>query len=200
VLQGGARLRKWMKQGLVSALAACGNLADSVVLAAEKIPDKHWPLMITTADNALHTPEIIHDFVEDSRRIPCDVSVGVTREADVVAEIPDSGLNWHRLRDGGFSSCNLYLLFNRSAIKTVEIFRNGGQWGKKHWRILKSFGVMPFILYKLKCTDTESIFRRLGKRMGLYIRPVFLPYYYDPIDVDNPKTFLLSEKILAARE
>ncbi len=200
VLREGERLRGWLAAETVLAVAAEGNLADSVLAAAEQIPDAHWPLLITTGDNALHTPELIHDFMQQGTAKEVDAALGLTREADVTPEIPDSNLNWHWLRDGGFSSCNLYLLHNRKALKGVSIFRSGGQFGKKHWRILKAFGVLPFIQYKFKLTTTDKLIQRIGRNLGLDMHAVFLPYAFGPIDVDNPKSFALSERILAQRE
>lgn len=200
VLRDGERLGEWMDAGLVSAIAAEGNLADSIYTAAQRIPDEDWPLLITTGDNALHTPGLIREFVAGAFAEPCDAALGLTREEIVTAEIPDAGLHWHRLQDGGFSSCNLYLLHNRKSLGGVEIFRSGGQFGKKPWRILKACGVLPFLLYKLKLATTEGLFHRVSRNLGLTLRPVFLPFSFGPIDVDNPRSFALSERILAQRE
>jgi len=200
VLHEGKRLRSWMEAGLLSAVAAEGNLADSILTAAQHIPDEHWPLLVTTGDNALHTPALIREFVTGSSAATCDAALGLTREDVVTAEIPDAGLHWHRLRDGGFSSCNLYLLHNRKSLKGVEIFRSGGQFGKKPWRILKACGVLPFVFYKFKLATAGGLLHRVGRNLGLRMQPVFLPYAFGPIDVDNPKSFALSERLLAERE
>ncbi len=200
VLRDGKRLRRWMDAGLLSGIAAEGNLADSILTAARHIPDEHWPLLVTTGDNALHTPGLIREFVAGGCAATCDAALGLTRKEVVTTEIPDAGLHWHRLKDGGFSSCNLYLLRNRNSLKGVEIFRSGGQFGKKPWRILKACGVLPFILYRFKLATTGGLFHRVGRNLGLSMQPVFLPYAFGPIDVDNPKSFALSERLLAVRE
>lgn len=200
VLREGARLREWIEAGRVSTLPAEGNLADSIYTAAQTIPDENWPLLITTGDNALHTPAVIRAFVAGAFAEPCDAALGLTREEIVTAEIPDAGLHWHRLRDGGFSSCNLYLLHNRKSLAGVEIFRSGGQFGKKPWRILKACGVLPFLLYRFSLATTEGLFQRVSRNLGISLKPVFLPFSFGPIDVDNPRSFALSERILVQRE
>lgn len=200
VLRNGERLREWMDGGRVSAIAAEGNLADSVYTAAQQIPDEHWPLLITTGDNALHTPALLREFVAAAFAEPCDAALGLTREAVVTAEIPDAGLHWHRLRGGGFSSCNLYLLHKRKSLGAVEIFRSGGQFGKKPWRILQACGVLPFLLYRARLATAEGLFRRVGHNLGVRLAPIFLPFPFGPIDVDNPRSFALCERILAQRE
>lgn len=200
VLETNTALRGWLQSGVISTVAAEGNLADSVIAAAGRIPDANWPIMITTADNALHTPELIRDFITGTEAAAADVSLGITREETVLADLPEAAKAFHRVKDGGFSSCNLYALSGRKALETAEVFRGGGQFGKKHWRILKAFGLTPFILYKFKLVSIAEIARRIGKGFGLKIAPVFLSYAYGPIDVDDESSFRLSEKILKQRE
>ncbi|MEX2353150.1 MAG: nucleotidyltransferase family protein [Gammaproteobacteria bacterium] len=200
VLQQSARLSEWLVNGSVSTVAARDNLTDSVLAAAEHLPEEAWPLLITTADNALHTPEIIRDFVTGAEARATDVALGITREEVVTATLPDAVKAFHRVKDGGFSSCNLYALRNKQALKTVTVFRGGGQFGKRHWRILKAFGPLSFILYKFKLITIEGIVRRVGKGFGVSVAPVFLPYAYGPIDVDDQNSFEITEKLLKQRE
>lgn len=200
VLQSSTRISGWLDDGRVSVVAARGTLTDSVLAAADQIPDQAWPIMITTGDNALHTQEIVRDFVDGAEASGADVSCGITREEVVIATLPEAAKAFHRLKDGGFSSCNLYSLKDRNALKTVEVFRGGGQFGKRHRRILKAFGLMSFLLYKLKMITIDGMVRRVGKGFGLKIAPVFLPYDFGPIDVDDQNSFDISEKILHKRE
>jgi CTP:molybdopterin cytidylyltransferase MocA len=200
VLKSNAALNGWLDHGLITTVPAANNLTDSVLAAAEKIPDKEWPILISTGDNATHTPEIVRDFAIGSLKSGAEVTLGITREDTVIATLPEAAKAFHRVKDGGFSSCNLYTLASKRTLKTVEVFRGGGQFGKRHRRILKAFGLMPFILYKLKLVTIEGIARRIGKGFGVSMAPVFLPYDYGPIDVDDQTSFDLTEKILKKRE
>jgi GTP:adenosylcobinamide-phosphate guanylyltransferase len=200
VLETNAKLSGWLAEGLLTTIPAEGNLADSVLAAARVIPDEDWPIMITTGDNALHTPEIIRDFITGAQSAGAEVVLGITREEVVIAGIPEAGKSFHRVKDGGFSSCNLYALASKKALKAVNVFRGGGQFAKKHWRIFKAFGLMPFLLYKFKLVSIEQIIRRIGRGFGISVAPVFLPYDYGPIDIDDQVSFDLSERILKQRE
>lgn len=200
VLQSIPKIAGWLADGSVSTVAARSTLTDSVFAAAEEIPDHDWPIMISTGDNALHTPDIIRDFVDGAEKNGADVSCGITREEVVVATLPEAVKAFHRLKDGGFSSCNLYSLKDRKALKSVEVFRGGGQFGKRHRRILKAFGLVSFLLYKLKLVTIDQMFRRAGKGFGLKIAAVYLPYDFGPIDVDDRNSFEISEKLLKRRE
>jgi GTP:adenosylcobinamide-phosphate guanylyltransferase len=191
-------LVRLMDSGQVVGIRSEGNIADSVLAAARQIPDL-LPVMITTGDNALHTPEVVRDFVSQFMSSTGDVAVAFTGSKEVLSEYPDASLAFHQLKDGGWSSCNLYGLRNEKSLKAANIFRSGGQFGKRHMRILTSLGVVPFILYKLKVVKLATLMRRIGKNLGLVVDTVVLPYGFAPIDVDNPKFFAIAEATLKKR-
>lgn len=192
------QISAWIDDGTVVITPSRGNLAGSV-LAATEVLDNPLPLVITTGDNALHTPELIRDFVTGFLTHTEDAIAGFTSETVVQQQFPDSGLAYHHIKDGGWSSCNLFGLRNEAALVTAHIFEGGGQFGKKHLRILKAFGITPFILYKLKWATLDEIIARIGKNLGITASVVDLPYPFGPIDVDNPRSFALSEAELLKR-
>ena len=198
VLRELPRVAAWLDNGVVEVLPSRANLADSVIAAADTVTDP-LPLVITTGDNALHSPALISEFVGAFLDSVADVSMAFTAEDVVTRTIPDSGLAFHRLRDGGFSSCNLYAIRSQKGIEAAEVFRSGGQFGKRHWRILKSFGLLPFLLYKLKATTGANLVKRIGRNLGIDLEMIMLPYPEAPIDVDNPASFRLTERLLQAR-
>jgi len=198
VLQATPKMQRWVATGKVVFVQARGNLADSVLYAVEEM-DSPLPLIIATGDNALQTPEIVRDFVEQFHKSNADVVVGITSEEVVLREFADSGLAFHRLKDRGFSSCNLYALRNDKAMKTVKIFEGGGQFGKKHIRILKAFGVMPFIVYKLKLSTVAGLMNAVGRNLGVSLEAAWLDYPFGPIDVDNKHSFEITEAALKRR-
>ena len=199
VIRSVPQLNVWLEDGTIVVTPSRGNLAGSVLAAVEHLDDP-LPLVITTGDNALHTPELIRDFVDGFLAHSEDAIAGFTSEDVVRQQFPDSGLAYHRIKDGGWSSCNLFGLRNEASLITAHIFEGGGQFGKKHFRILKAFGVMPFILYKLKWATLEDIIARIGKNLGITASVVDLPYPFGPIDVDNPKSFALTEAELLRRQ
>lgn len=198
VLEATPRMRGWVEDGTAIFVAARGNLADSVLAAVEEI-GQPLPLVITTGDNALHTPELVHDFVEGFMAGSEDVALGLSTEEVVLREFANSGLAFHQLKDGGSSSCNLYGLRNERALTAVKVFEGGGQFGKRHWRILKAFGLWPFVLYKLKLTTMRGLIDAIGRRLGVSIAPVMLDYPFGPIDVDHKHSFEITEAALIRR-
>lgn len=192
------RLAGWLDRGVIEVVPSAANLADSVLhLAGAGDPPR--PLLITTADNALHTPELVGAFVSESLTGTRDISVGVTREQTVRAEFADQPLGFFRFRDGGYSFCNLFVLHTARSYDAVGVFRSGGQFRKRPWRILKAFGALNLLCYRLRISTLEASLRRVSRNLGIEIGAVEVPWPFAPIDVDNPTTLALSEKILRQR-
>ena len=190
--------RRWLHEGVITVVPSAPNLADSVLALAESAAPP-LPLLITTADNALHTPELIRDFVARARTNHRDVSVAVTREQTVLADHPDEDIRFFRFRDGGYSFCNLFAIHSAAGLQSARVFRSGGQFRKRPRQILKVFGAMTLLMYKLRISSLEACFRRISGKLGIDIRTVEVAYSFAPIDVDNPRTLALSEKILKQR-
>ncbi len=198
LLRSVPKVAEWMDAGVVIGLRNKGNLADSVLAAAAEIPEP-YPLLVTTGDNVLHTPELIRDFLDQAAACDGDVAVAFTDAEIVRRDFPEVGLAYHMLKDGGFSACNLYLLRRARALNAVRVFESGGQFGKRHFRILKSCGLTPFLLYKLRLATLDGLMQRIGRNLGVTTDTIMLPYSFGPIDVDNPQFFAIAEEALRRR-
>lgn len=203
-LRSVAALAAMLDDGTITQVPSAQNLADSVITAIQRMeadlgPAAAWPVVATTGDNALQTADMVDQFVDQAMESNADIAIAFTRDDVVLRDHPDAGLAFHRLKDGGFSANNLYLLRGATALNAVNVFRSGGQFGKRHWRILKSFGVLPFILYKLKATTGQGLIRRIGRNLGVRAEMILSPYADGPIDVDNMPSFKLCQKILEKR-
>ncbi len=197
LLQSVPRLAQLLEQGNIEFLPSGENLFASI--AAVTSMGDVWPLMITTGDNALHTPEMIEHFCAELRRLKPDVAAGMTPADVILKAYPDGKRAFHDLKDGGWSSCNLYALMNAEALKSAKAFEGGGQFGKKPSRLLKAFGLGFVIHYKFKLSTLAQLGERLSKRWNLNIQPIRMPFADAPIDVDNPGDMVRTEAILRKR-
>ena len=193
------QLSQWLDAQVIEVTPSKGNLADSVLAAAEAI-EGLLPLLITTGDNVLHHGTLMKDFLRQFERSTSDASVAFTEATVVRREAPDVKLAYHRLKDGEFSACNLYGLRTENALRAVKIFESGGQFGKRHIRILNAFGILPFIYYKLRITTLGTLLNRIAKNLGVTADLIMLDYPEGPIDVDNPQFFEIAERMLLARQ
>ena len=191
-------LNDMMDRGDIKYVKSAENLYLSVAEGIERI-DNPWPMGITTGDNALHTAEMIDHFCEQLFTGGADAAVGMTPSDVILAAYPDGKRAFHNLKDGGWSSCNLYALTGPKARGSAKIFEGGGQFGKKPQRILKAFGLMFMVLYRYKLATIDQLARILGKRWKLKVQVIRMPFADAPIDVDNPGDFALTERILQAR-
>ena len=198
LLQDLTSTQEWLAAGTIEVVQSSGNLADSI-MGASKAFDRLLPLVITTADNALHTPQLLCDFVDAFEQGKGDGAVGVTRESTVREAYPDGEFGFFQFKDGGYSFCNLFGIRSSAGLEAATIFRTGGQFRKRPWRMLKVFGVLPLILYRWRLVDLDGFIRRITGKLGIAVDKVLVPYAYGPIDVDNAKTFKFSEQVLAER-
>jgi len=189
------KVAEWLDQGRVQIAPSASNLADSVMSlrAREESP---VPLLITTADNALHTGEIVTHFIDRSLAGGADITVGMTSEATVREQFPDENIGFFRFRDGGYSFCNLFMLRTDAALEVAEVFRSGGQFRKRPSRILRAFGLVNLLLYRFRLTTVSACIGRIGRNFGITAAPVEVPWAHAPIDVDNPNSLALSERVL----
>lgn len=190
--------RRWLDEGVIEVVASADNMADSVLRLAEEIDDL-LPLVVTTADNALHTPNLLRDFATALDGVDDDAVAAVTPEETVRAVYPHDSFGFFRFRDGSYSFCNLYGVRSARALEAAKIFRSGGQFRKRPWRILAVFGPINLLLFRLRLITLNGAFARVSRKLGVDIGTIGLPYAYAPIDVDNPRTLELSERILRER-
>lgn len=184
-------------EGRLSFAEGRHNLVDSVFAAAEGAV---FPIMITTADNCLVTPEGYSEFITGCLATGAEGAAGLARKEDVQAADPQGQQRFYQFRDGGYSNCNLYWLGHEKALAAAEIWREGGQFVKFPRRIINAFGLINLLRFWRGNGTKEKLFAQISRRFGLKLVPVVLSDGHFAIDVDNETTFAVTEKILIARE
>ncbi len=174
------------------------NLFLSVVGAAGQVASP-FPLLVSTGDNALHTSAMIDHFAEAFLASHDDTMVAMTPADMILAAYPDGRRAFHELKDGGWSSCNLYGLRNDKALRAARAFETGGQFGKNPQRIAAAFGLPFMVKYRLRLATLDGLARHLSRRWKLTVSPVIMPFADAPIDVDSPDDFERTERILKSR-
>ena len=198
VINEAPALKAMLADGRIKFTPSADNLFASVRNALESIGDP-YPVIISTGDNALHTTEMVDHFCTEFLKTGHDCVVGMTPAQTILEAYPDGKRAFHELKDGGWSSCNLYGLANSQAAKAAKVFETGGQFGKRPQRIAKAFGLSFLAKYKFKLATLDGLANHLSKRWKVTIKPVRMPFADAPIDVDNPGDFHRTEAILKAR-
>jgi molybdopterin-guanine dinucleotide biosynthesis protein A len=185
-----------MASGQVTAMVASGNIADSVLAAAEG-----WkaPFLITTADNVMLTSEAIENMVGTAATLQADAAVAFARKGDILSAHPDGQRRFYEFADDGYSNCNCYWIGGAGALKAAEIFRSGGQFAKNPMRIANSFGIWNLIRFRMGWGSLSQSFDRLSRRMQLRLVPVIFTDGSLAIDVDNERTHRVVSELLELR-
>ncbi|MEL7129604.1 MAG: NTP transferase domain-containing protein [Pseudomonadota bacterium] len=198
LLKATPALAAMLANGEIQFTPSKDNLFLSITEGAGAIEDP-FPLVISTGDNALHTTEMVDFFCEELLSSESDVLVAMTPADVILKAYPDGKRAFHELRDGGWSSCNLYGLQSERALGAAKAFETGGQFGKQPQRIAEAFGLSFMAKYKFKLATLDQLAEHLSRRWDIILKPVRMPFADAPIDVDNPGDFQRSEAILKAR-
>ncbi|AMO71060.1 nucleotidyltransferase family protein [Sphingorhabdus sp. M41] len=156
-----------------------------------------WPVLVTTADNALLTGEILDCFFQGHNGQ--DVAVGVVERQTMLAAYPDARRTWLKFRGGAYSGANLFALHNEAAKPAVAFWSAIEKDRKKGWKIFAHFG--PWLLLRAlsRTIGFKDAMTQAGERMKLQAEPIILPIAEAAIDVDKPSDLELVTDILTLR-
>ncbi len=169
------------------------------VLAVQASLPADAPLLVTTADHALLTPELVDHFTGAAEGAAEDVLVGAVAASVLRARYPDAARTILRLRGEGYSGANLFLLRTARARAAVEFWVRAERFRKRPWRLVSAFGAGTLLAFLLGRLDLAAAEERISRAVGARVRVVPLPCPDAAVDVDRPADLALAERILAAR-
>lgn len=175
-------------------VASSSNIAQSVLIAAEGVAG---PIVITTADNVLLTPGAVEDVL--SALADSDVVACLSRDVSVKAVHPDAQRNFYQFRDGGYANCNLYGVAGPHAFQAIEVFREGGQFQKNPKRLITAFGLFNILLVRFGLVTLAGAMKLASRRFRLKFRALVFADGSAAVDVDNERTYNISEMVLKQR-
>ena len=173
-----------------------GTIAKTMLELCDD-PDTRWPLLVTTADHALLTPNIVEEFCKASAGY--DVAVGVVRRESLIRRLPGTERTWLKFRGGAYTGANLFILRSPEVRAAIELWRKTEQGRKKPWRVMSILGPGLLLRILLRTLSIDEAIRRVGRRLGLRIKAVRLSSPLAGVDVDKPSDHDLVEAILAGK-
>ncbi len=195
-----------LKAGLGPDLAGHGNITfvesgDGIATSVHNVIGTAiapWPVLVTTADNALLTGDILDCFFQAHDEQ--DVAVAVVERKTMLAAYPDARRTWLKFRGGAYSGANLFALYNDGAKPAVAFWSSVEKDRKKGWKIFARFG--PWLLLRAlsRTISFKDAMADAGLRMSLRAEPIVLPIAEAAIDVDKPSDLELVTAILERRE
>lgn len=174
-----------------------GTPSASVRRALEQLRDT-LPLLVTTADNALLSPEMVEHFCA-AAPADADLAVAVASETTIRRVYPESIRTYYRFGGEGYSGCNLFLARSPAAMKVAAFWSEVERHRKRPWRLVAAIGPLVLLRFLLGMLSLEAACRCLSDIVGATVRAVEMPFAEAAIDVDKPADLTLAEQILGRR-
>lgn len=191
-----ADARRFFEAGRLRTVPSAKNLLESVIAAGDGV---RYPLLITTGDNVLMSPEALRRFHTFAWNEGADGAALFARKEDILAAHPEGQPRFWEFRDGEFSGCNTFWMRDRDAISAGEIFRDGGQFLKFPKRFIAAFGLTNLIGFRLRLLTVDQMLARVSRRFGKRLRVQIADDGRLAIDVDNAHSHAVAERLLRAK-
>lgn len=184
--------------GAADILASSDGISVSILRHAGT-PAAPWPVLVTTADHPLLTPEMVEHFVAQADASGGDVAVAMVEQATMLAAYPGNKRTWLRFSDGAWSGANLFALRSDGARGALKLWAEAEQDRKKAWKLFLHFGPLLALRAITRTIGLATALGKAGKRLGLSAHLVPMPMAEAAIDVDKVSDHALAEQILQTR-
>jgi GTP:adenosylcobinamide-phosphate guanylyltransferase len=191
------RIRKVLRSDPRVTVEQSGQTIASTLEAFCFDPNMRWPVLVTTSDHALLTPEMVEEFL--AKVEGAEVAIGVVSRDAMLKRFPQAQRTWLKFRSGAYSGANLFLLANPDVRTALELWRSNEQDRKKAWRMLFSLGLIGFLGAALRIRTLQQTLDAIGRKLRLKIRAVEMSDPLAAIDVDKPADHELVTAILEGR-
>lgn len=175
-------------------LAPATGPAISSRMAMEQIDE--YPILLTTGDHALLSPEIIDRFCDQVRDLDFDAVVGLVPYRLVQQAFPQSKRTVMRFVDEPCCGSNLFAFLTERGRRAVELWQQVEDLRKQPWRIAALLGpglLLRYLLGRCRVQNAmDSVSRRAGCRLGF----VLIDNPRVAVDVDSVADLQLAEQIL----
>lgn len=173
-----------------------GATISGSVLAAVDDPAIGLPLMVTTADNVMLTPQTISEFLGQAGA--SDVSVAMVERGNLEASVGPNRRTWLTFKGGAYTGANLFALTGPGARAALQFWEKVEADRKSVLRLAAHFGFgLMLKLLTRRLTVTEAL-AAAGAQIGTSAAPVLLSDGRMGVDVDKLEDHALAERLLSA--
>ena len=183
-------------QGELIYIPSASTAPGSVLQVLEE-GNLDYPVLVTTADHALLTPEMLDHFLSSSAALNTDLTAGLADRVTIEAEMPDTKRTYLPFSDRQVSGCNLFAVMNANALEVVRFWQQADKNRKKPWKLIGAFGLRPLLLWLAGRLTLERAFEIGSARLGAKARPVLMPFGRAAVDVDKPEDKELVDRLLS---
>lgn len=189
-------IRGLLARGDFSWLPPEGGPAESALAALESL--SRYPVLMTAADHALLTPEIVDGFCSLALGTDADFVVGLVPYAVVRDAFPGSKRTVLKFSDGEYCGSNLFLIRTEQGARLLAFWQRIQQFRKKPWRMATAIGPGTLIGYLTGRLSLARALHTVGERAGCRVGHVEILNPRAAVDVDSLSDHALAEQILLA--
>lgn len=193
---GSPALTEILADGTFTWLAPASGPAESALASLAVLPER--PVLLTAADHALLTPEIVDNFCNLALLSDADFVVGLVPYARVREAYPDSKRTVLKFADGEYCGSNLFMVRTEAGARLLEFWRSIAQHRKRPWRMAKEIGITTLLAYLTGRLTLAQTLQRIGEKTGCRISHVEILSPRAAVDVDSVADHALAEQILGA--
>jgi len=194
-----APLRELSEAGRLQIRDSSPSPAASVLAFLNDTSAARLPCLVTTADHALLTTEMVRTFWTVAARSDADLAVGIVKEALFATRFPGMRRTFVRLADDSFKAANLFAFLRPAAIAVPSFWRRVEQDRKKPWRLVRAFGATTLLSYLVGRLTTVRALEVVRRTTGARVELIPLPFPEAAIDVDKPLDLDVAAHVLAER-
>jgi GTP:adenosylcobinamide-phosphate guanylyltransferase len=199
LLEQAAALSAGVDAGHYGWTASRESPSASAAAAMALIPESQ-PVLLTTADHALLTSEIIDYFCRQARAAELDLVVALAPHELVTMAYPSMTRTRLRFSDRDYCSCNLFAFMTPRSRTIAGFWRRVESQRKQPWRVIGILGWWPVFKYLLGRLSLQEALDRISATLNMKIGVAILPFPDAAVDVDSENDWQLVQKILAERE
>ncbi len=198
VLRSVPEIAAWLDADEVRTVSSDATPSLSVIRSAGEM-DEPYPLLVTTADNPLLTPNLVDRFCRTAANSGAEMAAGLAPASVILRDYPDASRTFLTFRDERYSGCNLFAMSGPAALEVARFWSRVEKNRKRPWKLIGAFGIGSLLLFLFRRLTLEEAMRRASRILGVSVAAVRIPVAEAAIDVDKPADLDLVEKILARR-
>jgi GTP:adenosylcobinamide-phosphate guanylyltransferase len=195
---GGGELRRVVDANDIRVVPGRSTPSASVNHVLESTPGI-LPLLVTTADHPLLTPEIVDEFCARMSTGEYDAGAAVVPADLVRRAFPDSNRTYLRFRERAYSGCNLFAILTQTGLRAPAWWTRIEEHRKRPWRMMSMLGpgvVVRFVLGRMSLAAIEGY---VSRKMNLRAAVTVLSHPEAGYDVDTVDHMKVAEAVLRSQ-
>ncbi len=189
-------LKARIEAGRVKWIASQATPSSSTYHTLQSLPD-NTPVLVTTADHALLTTQIVDYFCSEARRMGYDVVVGLALYENVTSAFPETKRTAIKFKDSAYTGCNLFGFLNSQAYIAAQFWRQVEQHRKKPLRMMRILGWWAVVQHLLGRMSLADALAHISSKMGIRAGAVILPFPEAAVDVDTVNDWIFVKNLVA---